>query len=79
MTPTNELRFVEREIEVQSDQNPFLVSVDATGKTVEQKPYIVTMRVLQQKWQNSYWTTDESGCKYQEEEWRDVLCVKENT
>ena len=66
MTPTNELRFVERMITEPVPNQPTL----CIKKLV---------RILQQKWQNSYWTTDESGCKYQEEEWRDVPCVKENT
>ena len=34
-------------------------------------------RTLQQKWENTYWTIDESGNKFIEHEWRDVPVEKE--
>ena len=64
MKPTNELRFVEREVEIHL--------ADCLLPTVK------TVQVLQQKWENTYWTVDESGCKYIESEWRDVPVCKED-
>jgi hypothetical protein len=72
MTPTAELRFVERTVTL----GPFYVTNNERGEMV---PATRTYKVLQQKWQAEYWGFDESGNKFQEEAWRDVPCVKEET
>jgi len=63
MTPTNELRFVEREV---------ITEYGCQGAHVAK-----TIRVLQQKWVQTYGSTDESGTFFTAEEWRDVPLVKE--
>jgi len=65
MTPTNELRFVERTIEL----GPFYLTRDEQGNLVNASR---TYRVLQQKWAGT--DTYSGGRK---EEWRDVPLVKE--
>jgi hypothetical protein len=64
MTPTNELRFVEREERIPPA---------ATGGYT----YVKTIRVLQQKWAIYQWL-HKRGCQIRSEEWRDVPCVKED-
>jgi len=63
MTPTNELRFVEREVNQQISKVP-----DQWEKR--------TLRILQQKWQR--WIHHPNGFPTQsDEEWRDVPVCKE--
>ena len=64
MKPTPELRFVERDVHEQISEHADIVRVK-------------TLRILQQKWENTYWTVDESGGKFIEHEWRDVPVEKE--
>jgi hypothetical protein len=65
MIATNELRFVERTV-----KTPYGNDGAEVSKNV---------RILQQKWQERYWTFDEAGNKSQPEEWRDVPLAKEDT
>lgn len=67
MTPTMELRFVEREIEVPMDWDVVGTPIYKIKKTV---------RVLQQKWVEDYTYPDERTRHYREE-WRDVPLVKD--
>ena len=62
MQPTNELRFVEREI---TTPHPKYVHVTETK----------TVKVLQQKWAR-YWSEDMGGGE-RKSEWLDVETVKE--
>ena len=66
MIPTNELRFVERKIQVQTDW-------DASGYVIAamKKP----VRVLQQKWVNEELLSYDDAYS----EWRDVPCVAEGS
>ncbi len=73
MTPTNELRWVEREIVVKAKSDPFLLSVDDNGGlTAQPREYTSVIMVLQQKWLD-----DTRPPTHQEGEWRDVQTVKE--
>jgi len=63
MTPTPELRFVERTV----------YTKDIAGSEVARAR---TIHVLQQKWEGS-WEENIAACKYIEE-WRDVPLVKED-
>lgn len=73
MIPTNELRFVEREVRKEVPSHEYLV--DSTGSRVYVT--VAKYRVLQQKWEESYSGKDESGNSYSIFEWRDVPLEKE--
>ena len=77
MTPTKELRFVEREIEIEQKPEPFLIAIDNTGKPIPRGNYKTTVRVLQQKWidKDTYGSPARGFTDY---EWRDVPMVKED-
>ena len=64
MTPTNELRFVERTIKRDL----------MDGERVLIKDSVITGRVLQQKWALPTSTSNTLGPQFV---WRDVPCVKE--
>ena len=66
MNPTLELRFVER-----------VEEVPVPSRTGGWK-FIKTGRILQQKWMQTYTSTDESGNTFTAEEWRNVPVVKED-
>jgi len=68
MTPTNELRFVERTVQL----GPFYVTTDSNGNLI---PATQGYKVLQQKWQKIEFIHDMN--RVTAEEWRDVPLVKE--
>ena len=72
MTPTTELRFVEREIEIEQKPDPFLIAIDNTGKPIPRGSYKTTIRVLQQRWEDRTYDIYPYPTV-----WRDVPCVKE--
>lgn len=65
MTPTNQLRFVERKVKL----SPFYLSADGKGNLV---PATKTYRILQQLWTENYEVVDEFGNHSVATEWRDV-------
>lgn len=70
MTPTNELRFVSREIDMVVVNSGFEKHVDHLGNIVTTVRQPVC--VLQQKWVDTH-------DKFAEGEWRDVPLVKEES
>lgn len=70
MIPTNELRFVKREIPL----HPFYKAIDHMGRSV---PAVQTAHILQQKWVNKDKVLLVNGKSSFEYEWRDVPGVKE--
>jgi hypothetical protein len=67
MKPTPEIRYVIRTIKNPNRQDPFIVSVDLTGKPVYKPQETIDIQVLQQKWATYHKTRFE---------WRDVPFVK---
>lgn len=69
MTPTNKLRFVEREVPM----SQFYIATDGFGNTMPAKQ---TLKILQQWWEGimfDFITGNQVG------EWRDVPVEKEET
>lgn len=66
MMPTMELRWLEKEIKIEEL---------AYGGDYY-RTYTQTVKVLQQKWMQTYGSTDESGNYFTAEEWRDIPTEK---
>ena len=77
MTPTNELRWVEREVTVKTNHHPMVMWVDENGRlTPPPADDTYISKVLQQRWlgeKSNAWT----GQYELMDEWRDVPIEKE--
>jgi hypothetical protein len=72
MTPTNELRFVERTYRAPYEDH-WNIRIDESGNVMTKR--VRTTRTLQQKWERSKVTA--ASLNIDQYEWRDVPLVKE--